>query len=143
RQMLRLASGRLRGSGLSEVNLARGLAQSLPFAPLSFDTVVSTFPAEYIYESGTLHEVRRVLAENGVFVVLPAAWIIGRKIVDRAAAWLFRTTDQAPQFPAEMLAQRLSGRLEEAGFAAEFETAQIRSSEVLVVIARKVRTLTG
>ncbi len=135
-QMLRLAARRLQDAGYSNLNLSRALAQALPFATCCFDTVVSTFPAEYVFEPRTLQEVRRVITSGGCFVLLPAAWIVGSKTIDKAAAWLFRSTDQAPRFPADELAERLRRGLEEAGFAPEFETVQIRSSEVLVVIAK-------
>jgi len=134
-QMGRLASSRLQRGGFSDINLARGLAQLLPFADGTFDTVVSTFPSEYIFEPQTMQEVKRVLTTTGRFIVVPAAWIVGRKILDQAAAWLFRATDQSPRFPAAVMSERLRGGLEEAGFKPEFETVRVRSSEVLVVIA--------
>ncbi len=134
-QMGRLASGQLRRGGFSNLNLARGLAQSLPFASASFDTVVSTFPTEYIFEPETMAEAKRVLASTGHFVVVPAAWIVGRKALDQLAAWLFRVTDQSPRIPAAMMAQRLRVRLEEAGFRPVFETIDIRGSQVLIVVA--------
>ena len=37
-----------------KVTLARALAQGLPFADASFDTVIATFPAEYINDPLTL-----------------------------------------------------------------------------------------
>jgi ubiquinone/menaquinone biosynthesis C-methylase UbiE len=135
-QMLRMAAHRLEDAGYSNLNLSRGLAQSLPFRTHYFDTVVSTFPAEYIFGQETLQEVRRVLADGGRFIMLPAAWIIGAKAVDRVAAWLFRATDQAPRIPADILAERLRGPLEDAGFMPDFETVRVKSSEVLVVIAK-------
>ncbi len=136
RQMGRLARNRLVRGGFREMNLVRALAQCLPFPSQSFDTVVSTFPAEYIFEAQTVSEIRRVLRNGGRYVLIPAAWIAGRKVLDRAAAWLFKATDQAPRLPADVFAERLRPQLEEAGFHAEFETVEIRSSTVLVVIAR-------
>lgn len=134
-QMGRLARKRVRQAGFFNINLTRGLAQSLPFADNTFETVVSTFPSEYIFEPPTLTEVRRVLAANGRFIVVPAAWIVGRRTLHKAAAWLFRVTAQSPRFPPEVMSERLRGHLEEAGFRPEFEVVRIRSSEVLVVIA--------
>ena len=48
RQMSRQAASRLRRQGYP-VNLARGVAQQLPFQNTSFDTIVATFPSEYIF----------------------------------------------------------------------------------------------
>ncbi len=135
-QMGRLARNRLARAGFNDLDLVRGMAQRLPFPSQAFDTVVSTFPAEYIFEPETISEIRRVLWDGGRYVLLPAAWIVGRKTLDRAAAWLFRATHQAPQFPGDVYACRLLPQLEEAGFQAGYEIVEIRSSEVLVVIAR-------
>jgi ubiquinone/menaquinone biosynthesis C-methylase UbiE len=135
-QMGRLARSRLLKAGHARINLTRGMAQVLPFKSGSFDDVVSTFPAEYIFESATLYEVRRVLADGGRFIVLPAAWILGRKVIDRSAAWLFRTTQQAPVFPPEVMSRRLQAVFQDAGFKPEFETSEMRASQVLIVIAR-------
>ena len=46
-----------------------GRTQTLPFADSSFDTVIATFPAEYILAPETLRDVARVLADGGRFVV--------------------------------------------------------------------------
>lgn len=135
-QMGRIARRRLQKAGHERVNLARGLGQALPFPSSLFDTVVSTFPAEYIFDEQTFHEVKRVLRAGGCFVIVPAAWIVGRKALDRAAAWLFRATDQVPQLPAEVFGEKLRKQLEEAGFNTDVENVQLRSSQVLIVIAR-------
>ena len=135
-QMGLLAKKRLLKAGYPNINLTRSIAQSLPFAEAAFDVVVSTFPAEYIFEKETMIEVRRVLCRGGRFIVLPAAWIIGQKMLDRSAAWLFRATDQAPKFAPTVLSERLRGAFDEGGFTPEFQTVQIRSSVVLVIIAQ-------
>lgn len=51
----------------------QGSAQALPFGDASFDTVVSTFPSEYIYESDTIAEVFRVLRPGGRLIVVEGA----------------------------------------------------------------------
>ncbi|MGE5252199.1 MAG: class I SAM-dependent methyltransferase, partial [Bacteroidota bacterium] len=53
-QMSRLAARRLRHGGQAQLNLVRGRTQALPFAAGSFDSLVSTFPSEYIFEEATL-----------------------------------------------------------------------------------------
>ncbi len=133
-QMGHLARSRLLHAAPPHLNLTRGIAQHLPFPSGSFDTVVSTFPAEYIFEEQTLSEIRRVLREGGRFVLLPAAWIVGRKLLDQLAAWLFRATDQAPRYPGSVFAERLRPQLEQAGFELQFDIVEIRSSQVLIVV---------
>lgn len=56
-----------------EVTVIQGSAQHLPFSNASFDTVVSTFPSEYIYDPDTVAEVARVLRPGGRFIVVEGA----------------------------------------------------------------------
>lgn len=137
-QMGRIARRRLQAGGCTYPNLVRGIGQQLPFAAATFDTAVATFPTEYIFDSDALQDVRRTLGPGGRFVVVPAAWIGGRKAVDRLAAWLFRVTGQTPILPAQALGDRLRKPLEEAGFAVTVETVDVRSSQVLVVVGEAV-----
>ena len=51
----------------------QGSAQHLPFSNASFDTVVSTFPSEYIYDPNTIAEVERVLRPAGRLIVVEGA----------------------------------------------------------------------
>ncbi len=113
------------------------MRQDLPFGSASFDAVLSTFPSEYIFAKQTLSQVRRVLKSGGRFVVVPAAWIIGKSLTDRGAAWLFRVTHQAPSSPREILTAHLEQALLEAGFEPQFETVEMGSSLVFVVNAHK------
>ena len=53
--------------------IIHGLAQHLPFSNASFDTVVSTFPSEYIYDPDTVAEVERVLRPGGRLIVVEGA----------------------------------------------------------------------
>ena len=136
--MGRITKRRLVKGGHSIFNLTRGLGENLPFAADTFDAVVSTFPTEYIFDTTTLSEIHRVLREKGQIIVLPAAWIVGKKILDRVAAWVFKITGQAPTFSHAVLSQRLKPSFEKVGFIPEFQTVEIRSSIVLIVIARKI-----
>ncbi|HEV2654843.1 MAG TPA: class I SAM-dependent methyltransferase, partial [Ktedonobacteraceae bacterium] len=53
--------------------VVQGSAQRLPFSANSFDTVVSTFPSEYIYDPDTIAEVERVLRPGGRLIVIEGA----------------------------------------------------------------------
>jgi len=79
RQMGRQAYQRLADNQFAS-RLVRGYAQSLPFAEMNFYQVVATFPTEYIYAEKTLAEVYRTLKPGGTLVVLPVAWITGKRI---------------------------------------------------------------
>ena len=71
--------------------LTRGLAQHLPFPNETFDTIVSTFPADYINDALTLAEVKRCLLNCGRFIILPVAWP-KNPFLD----WLYRVTGESP-----------------------------------------------
>jgi ubiquinone/menaquinone biosynthesis C-methylase UbiE len=60
--MQQVTARKLRRHGLSTPRL-RGRVQTLPFGDGCFDTIVSTFPAEYIVDPDALKEMRRVLRE--------------------------------------------------------------------------------
>lgn len=51
----------------------QGSAQSLPFPDGTFDTVVSTFPSDYISDPNTIAEVTRVLRPGGRLIIVLGA----------------------------------------------------------------------
>jgi ubiquinone/menaquinone biosynthesis C-methylase UbiE len=119
----------------TQIRLARGVSQHLPFLSESFDALVSTFPSEYIFDPETLKEAKRVLTRNGRFVILPGATIIGRGILDRAMALLFRITGETPPNLAEILRERSKEPFATVGFDVEIHELNIRSSVVFILVA--------
>jgi SAM-dependent methyltransferase len=71
-QMVAAARATLERRGLRN-GIIQGSAQRLPFSDGSFDSVVSTFPSEYIYDSDTIAEVERVLRPGGRLIVIEGA----------------------------------------------------------------------
>ena len=136
RQMSRQAARRLRKKGV-DGHLSRGYAQSLPFTQDIFQSVVLTFPSEYIYDPRTLTEIQRVLMPGGRLVILPIAWITGKRPLERLAAWLFRFTGEAPGKPGE-LNPELKELFVRAGFEVRKKTVQQESSLLLFILARKL-----
>jgi len=120
-----------------KATLTRAFAQRLPFADAAFDTVIATFPAEYITDPLTLAEVRRCLSDGGRFIVLPVALQIGRKPLDRVMSLLFRVTRQSPVDPLEEFKEKLRIPFIEAGFAVDVQELHVKSSLLLVIIAIK------
>lgn len=133
RQMGRIALGRLREGGLKP-NLVNARAQYLPFANCSYSQIVATFPTEYLVQQSTLDEVWRVLCPGGKLIVMPVAWITGNRLLERAAAWLFRITGQAPEWDDRVLEP-----LAKTGFEIEVERKAVASSEVLIIKAYKIK----
>ena len=73
-QMVEAARATLRGRKLGPASwVIQGSAQQLPFPAGMFDSVVSTFPSEYIYDQDTIAEVARVLRPGGRLIVIEGA----------------------------------------------------------------------
>ncbi len=129
--MGRIASGKMRGNGLSP-KLVRGMAQELPFASGSFSAVISTFPTNFIVAPETLHEVYRVLQPGGQFIIVPNGILTGGGVTEAGLEWLYRITGQ-----------RESGSLSLSEFFAEygFEATSIQEncphSIAQVIVGRK------
>jgi ubiquinone/menaquinone biosynthesis C-methylase UbiE len=124
-------------SAYTQGNLTRGLGQALPFRDGSFDSIVATFPAEYITEPETLLEVKRCLSDGGRFIVLPVALQMGRGVLERAMSLLFRITRQAPVDPIDVVKGNLTEPFIEAGFEVEVQELEAGSSLLLVIVAKK------
>jgi ubiquinone/menaquinone biosynthesis C-methylase UbiE len=134
RQMTRQAARRLRRRG-RPARLARGRAQTLPYAAGTFDTVVATFPSEYIFDARTLLEAGRVLVPGGKLVVLPAAWPTGKRLPEKLAAWLFRVTGQGEAY--ERLQPGIEARFRDAGFEVRSDIQAVHGGNVLVIVAAR------
>ena len=129
-QMAHQAYRRLKRGGFSP-RLARGQAQVLPFASGSFDSVVATFPTQYIVQPDTLAEIYRVLRPGGRLVVLFAAWITGQSLPEKIMAQIYQITGQIPRDIPDQTEQ-----------IAPFESTEVkiiepRGSRLLFVLAQK------
>lgn len=115
------------------VPLFRASVFNLPFAAGSFQSLLSTFPTEFMVQQEAVGEFWRVLRPGGVFVCVPAAQITGLNLMDRWAAWLFRITGQSAEGWFAPVVERYS----QAGFAARTERVQLPRSIVTVIVAEK------
>ncbi len=113
-------------------SLSRGMAQNLPFPSDTFDSIVATFPTEYITDAKTLAEVKRCLCSSGRLVVLPVA-LPKNRILDG----LFKVTHQRPTEAVEIIQSRLKEPFVAAGFQTEIETLDVKTGILLIVLARK------
>ncbi len=117
--------------------LARGLAQRLPFASASFDSVIATFPTQYIVDPETLGEIYRVLdaQKGGRLVVLMNAWITGHSLSERFMRWVFRVTGESPAENVNI--EKMIAPYTQAGFAASVRFVDMRGSRLMMIVARK------
>jgi ubiquinone/menaquinone biosynthesis C-methylase UbiE len=106
--------------------------QALPFRSGEFDSVVSTFPSDYIADAATLREVQRVTNERGRLIVVFGAQLIGREPSKLLIEWLYRLTGQREaKFDDE------ESIFDRAGMPARIETETIGASTVTLIVAEK------
>jgi ubiquinone/menaquinone biosynthesis C-methylase UbiE len=144
-QMGRLARKRLLRAD-QPTQLLRGPAQTLPFTAATFDSVLITFPTEFITEIETLSAVFRVLKTNGRLLIVPAAQLTGKSILERTVELLYIITGQRHHsFLAEKRQQPLSQeqplslnqQLLTAGFDVDVNRLTLAHSSVTVIVAQK------
>jgi len=116
----------------AQINLTRGIAQQLPFPNGSFDTIIATFPTEYITDPSTLSEVKRCLSNGGRLIVLPAA-LPKNPFLD----WLFRVTHQSPTEAIDIVKSKFKEPFVTAGFKTDVKTLEVKSGTLLIVLATK------
>ena len=113
--------------------LTRGLAQHLPFADRTFDTVIATFPAEYFVDPLTLSEVKRCLSDGGRFIVLPAALPKNRFL-----SWLFKVTGQSSSDALEIAREKLEEPFIKSGFDVETQVIERSSGTLIILVAKNI-----
>lgn len=127
------AMGRLaRRNTDGRANLIRGLAQQLPFCNGSFDTVIATFPAEYINDPRTLSEVKRCLSDGGRFIVLPVA--MPKKPF---LSWMFKVTGQAPSNTMTVIQEKLKEPFIKFEFNVDIHVLERNTCTLIILIATK------
>jgi ubiquinone/menaquinone biosynthesis C-methylase UbiE len=135
-QMGRIAKRRLGPSHTvlrsAQGKLTRGLAQALPYQNGAFDTIIATFPSEYIFDLETFSEARRVLRNSGRFIVLLAAWPKNPFL-----AWLYKVTGESPLEVEESIKSKIKERLAHAEFKVEVEIVEVKSSRLLIIVAQR------
>jgi ubiquinone/menaquinone biosynthesis C-methylase UbiE len=126
--------------------IVRGKVQDLPFPMATFDTVLSTFPTDYVVDPDTLHGVNRVLQENGRFLIIPEGHLTGQGIIHHIIAWLFRLTgqrsgafavDEQGDWPDQAIWQPLQTRFANAGFTVTIQQIKRPRSTATLIIAEK------
>jgi len=116
----------------NSMKLVRAIAQKIPFASETFDTVISTFPSEYIFDPQTLTEAHRVLRSGGRFIVLPVAFPTSGFL-----KWLYKVTGESPAALDENLKEKISRHFTQAGFSVKIKTVEAKFSNLLIILADK------
>jgi ubiquinone/menaquinone biosynthesis C-methylase UbiE len=129
-----------------EVPLIQGDVMALPLKTAVIETVLATFPTDYIVDPVTLLSVSRVLKENGRFVIVPEGHLTGRGPLNRFIEWLYTITgqrdglfavDETDNWPDHPVWQLVVERFTIAGFRLEMKQIHLRLSAVTILIAHK------
>ncbi len=130
-QMIRLAQQNIRRAGVKAPQVECRV-QALPFRSGEFDSVVATFPSDYIADLATLREVQRVTNGRGRLIVVFGAQLVGREPSKLLIEWLYRITGQreAPLTDKESV-------FDQVGMPARIETEKVGASLVTLVVADK------
>lgn len=138
RQMAVLTRRRAQIAGHAPPKQVQAVAQAAPFPRATFDSIVATFPTEFVFQPIPLRQVHRMLKPGGRLVILPVAWIVGSSLLEKAAAWLFAFTRQVPPSPEAWIGGKLAQPLQAAGFQVEVRRLEANTSIALVVVATKM-----
>jgi len=111
----------------------RAIAQHLPFASNSFDTIIATFPTEYIFDQKTLADINRCLTNDGRLIVLPVAFPKSGFL-----KWLFKVTHESPQTASETILNKMTDPFTKSGFSTKVESMELKSSTLWIIIAGKI-----
>ena len=130
-QMIRLAQQNLRRAGVNAPQV-QCRVQALPFRSGEFDSVVATFPSDYIADLATLREVQRVTNDHGQLIVVFGAQLIGREPSKLLVEWLYRITGQR-----EAQLDDEKSIFDRAGMPARIETEPVGASTVTLIVAEK------
>jgi len=114
------------GDGAATVRQAN--VQALPFATASFDSVVSTFPTDYIADARALSEIHRVLRPGGRLIVVLSATLLPTRALLAPLIAVQRLVYGQRAIAAQTNAQPgiaapLSKRMRPAGFPPRLEQA--------------------
>lgn len=130
--MNRIARRRTAGNS---VPLLQGSALALPFCAAHFDTVVTTFPTNFILDLRSLQSIRRCMKPSGVLLIVPEGHLLGNTLLHRLIAWLFKITGQ--QMEAETVWDAWEAQFARAGLTFEVHQIAHPRSTSTVLLARR------
>lgn len=92
--MHRIAARRLAAAGGSPPRV-QGVAQALPFAGATFDSILCTFPAPFILDERTYAECARVLRPGGRLIIVEATLATANPLIRLAYHLVFPPSPRA------------------------------------------------
>ncbi len=133
-QMIRQAQKRLTCCQF-QFRLVRATAERLPFSNGSFDSVIATFPTEYIFKYETTQEIWRVLKPHGKFITLVGVKILPTGFYNRLLTVLYKSSRQ--DIPNDALLAQYLNQLNSAGLHGQIEWQAAAGSQLLMIVCSK------
>lgn len=122
--------------------LLRAVAQAIPCRDKSFDTVLATFPSEYILSPDTLAEIARVLSPNGQLVIVDGARFTHAGWYEQLVDLVYRVVlgvslrqNESADYTLDNPYVRV---FEQAGFHLTCYQEQVRESHVMVMVGQRI-----
>ncbi len=143
--MVRLAKVRI-GKINAPIDLVRSPVQQLPFQKNTFDSILSTFPSEFILQASTLESVYNVLKPDGYFIIVPAAQLTGTNPIVKGIEWLYYITGQRSSSSVDQSEnssiknepyRQLNDLFSGSGFVLEIKKVVVKNSKVTLLLAQK------
>ncbi|HFC12837.1 MAG TPA: methyltransferase domain-containing protein, partial [Anaerolineae bacterium] len=120
-----------------ELPIIRATALTLPSMENSFDTVVATFPTDYIFEPETLRAIRRVLVPQGRLVIVPSGELKGNGVLEWLIGLVFALTGHGGEdFSAETTFQKWHTYFTTQHFNLTIQPVEFAKSYTTILIAQ-------
>lgn len=134
RQMLRIATRKLADNFPNyKPRLLRARAESIPLPADSIDTLVATFPSEYITHPETLTACRRVLKPGGKFIILLGVEVQGKGFYNGLLRFLYGVTGQ--KTPGDLVLEKALDGMGVYGFKARTDVIYFQHDKLTIIIA--------
>ena len=113
--------------------IIQGISQDLPFPDCSFDNVISTFPNEYIYDSKTISEIKRVLRPKGRLIIIFRANLL---LINPIQLTLFLLSTLVYDYTAHVdYSEKFGERIPfEQGFCCQYERVYTDFWEAYIIV---------
>jgi ubiquinone/menaquinone biosynthesis C-methylase UbiE len=130
--MVRITAHKLKAAGF-QPRLARASVLSLPYADASFDSLLLTFPPNFLVSPRAVSEMRRVLSAGGRLIVVDNGQLRKPSVLSGLVNLAFRFTGTAAAQPDP------AEPLRSAGFEVTLVTDGDARSAVQILIADRVQ----
>ena len=146
KQMNKIAWRRIANAGKS-IPVLCSSAQELPFSQETFDSIIATFPTEFIFDPKTLSAIYKSLKMDGLFIIVLGAELIGQGYLVKIIELLYRITGQRSGHARDkddLHPHKFSQYLNlqeifyDYGFELEIDSITLQNSIVTILSARKI-----